>query len=154
MLPELHADLFSRHSSPLEAYVLWRSTKYVNMLCPTSFVVDATENSTAVWPRVWVTKARELGKYVGRILILMVDGMGERKEKKKQHQETRSSSSWYHHHDAINTMTPCHCFTDRGCKHYPTSSLIQRGSVLNWTKEHQLGCDLWLVISVLVVLTL
>ena len=44
ILAELHGDLFSRHASPLEAYVLWRPTKEVNM-CPTIFVVDATENS-------------------------------------------------------------------------------------------------------------
>ena len=43
-LAELHSDLFSRHSSPLEVYVLWRSTKEVKTLCPTRFVVDATEN--------------------------------------------------------------------------------------------------------------
>ena len=30
---------------PSEVYVLWRSTKEVNMLCPTRFVVDAAENS-------------------------------------------------------------------------------------------------------------
>ena len=42
--PELHADLFSRHASPLEVYVLWRSTKEVKMLSPTRFVADATEN--------------------------------------------------------------------------------------------------------------
>ena len=30
----------------LEKFIyLWRSTKEVNMLCPTRFVVDATENS-------------------------------------------------------------------------------------------------------------
>ena len=45
VVPELHADLFSRHASPLEVCVLWRSTKEVKMLCPTRFVVDATENS-------------------------------------------------------------------------------------------------------------
>ena len=45
LLAELHADLFSRHASHLEFYVLWRSTKEVNMLCPTRFVVDVTENS-------------------------------------------------------------------------------------------------------------
>ena len=45
VLVELHGDLFSRHASPLEVYVLWRSTKDVNMLCPARFVVDATENS-------------------------------------------------------------------------------------------------------------
>ena len=44
-LPELHADLFSRHASPLEVYVLWRSTKEVKMLCLTRFVVDTTENN-------------------------------------------------------------------------------------------------------------
>ena len=27
ILAELHGDLFSRHASPLEVYVLWRSTK-------------------------------------------------------------------------------------------------------------------------------
>ena len=43
LLPELHADLFSRHASPLEVCGLWRSTKEVKRLCPTSF--DATENS-------------------------------------------------------------------------------------------------------------
>ena len=41
---ELQADLFSRHASPLEVCVLWRSTKE-KMLYPTIFVVDATENS-------------------------------------------------------------------------------------------------------------
>ena len=45
VLAELHVDLFSRHASPLEVYVLCRSTKEVNMLCPTRLVVDATENS-------------------------------------------------------------------------------------------------------------
>ena len=44
-LAELHGDLSSRHASLLEVCVLWRSTKEVNMLCPTRFVVDATENS-------------------------------------------------------------------------------------------------------------
>ena len=44
-MSELHADLFSRHASPLEVWVLWQSTKEVKMLCPTKFVVDATENS-------------------------------------------------------------------------------------------------------------
>ena len=44
-LAELHGDLSSRHDCPLKAYVLWRSTKEVNTLCPTTFVVDATENS-------------------------------------------------------------------------------------------------------------
>ena len=44
-LPELHGDLFSHHASPLEANVLWRSTKEVDILCPTRFVVDETENS-------------------------------------------------------------------------------------------------------------
>ena len=38
-LTELHADLFSRHATPLEVYVLWRSTKEVKMLCLTRFVV-------------------------------------------------------------------------------------------------------------------
>ena len=45
VLPDLHADLFSRHASSSEVYVLWWSTKEVKMLCPTRFVVDATENS-------------------------------------------------------------------------------------------------------------
>ena len=45
ILAELNADLFSHHSSPLEFMFLWPSTKEVKMLCPTRFVVDATENS-------------------------------------------------------------------------------------------------------------
>ena len=46
ILAKLHADLFSRHASPLVVYVfLWRSTKEVKMVCPTRFVADATENS-------------------------------------------------------------------------------------------------------------
>ena len=45
LLAGLHTDLFSRHASPLEVDVLCRSTKGVKMLCPTRFVVDATENS-------------------------------------------------------------------------------------------------------------
>ena len=49
-----------------EVVCLWWSTKEVKMLCPTRFVVDATENSTVVWPRIWVTKGREQEKYVGR----------------------------------------------------------------------------------------
>ena len=32
LLPELHADLFSRRASPLEVCVLWRSTKEVNIM--------------------------------------------------------------------------------------------------------------------------
>ena len=43
--PELHADLFSRHASPSDVCVMWRSTEEVNIACPTRFVVDATENS-------------------------------------------------------------------------------------------------------------
>ena len=43
-LPESHTGLFSRHGSPLDLYVLWRSKKQVKILCPTRFVVDATEN--------------------------------------------------------------------------------------------------------------
>ena len=45
-LPELHADLFSRHANPL--YVLFsggRRKSEVKMLYPTRLVVDATENS-------------------------------------------------------------------------------------------------------------
>ena len=45
ILPELHADLFSRRASPFEVGALWPSTKEVKMLCPMRFVVDATENS-------------------------------------------------------------------------------------------------------------
>ena len=45
LLVKLHADLLSRHASPLEVYVLWRSTKGVKVLRPTRFVIDATENS-------------------------------------------------------------------------------------------------------------
>ena len=37
--------LFSRHASPLQVYVLWRSTIEVKMFSPTRYVVDATENS-------------------------------------------------------------------------------------------------------------
>ena len=44
LLAELLSDLFSRHANPLEV-LFWRSTKEVNMLCPTRFVVDAPENS-------------------------------------------------------------------------------------------------------------
>ena len=47
-LPEVRADLFSRHASRLDVYVLWRSTEeevIQKMLCPTRFVVDATKNS-------------------------------------------------------------------------------------------------------------
>ena len=33
-------------SCPLKVCALWRSTKEANMLCPTRFVVDATEHST------------------------------------------------------------------------------------------------------------
>ena len=31
LLVKLHADLLSRHASPLEVYVLWRSTKEVKI---------------------------------------------------------------------------------------------------------------------------
>ena len=44
-LAELHANLFSRHASPLKGMFLWRSTQEVKVLCSTRFVVDATENS-------------------------------------------------------------------------------------------------------------
>ena len=48
-LAELHGDLFSHHAShhasPLKVMFLWWSTKEVNNLRPTRFVVDATENS-------------------------------------------------------------------------------------------------------------
>ena len=44
--PELHADLFSRHASPLEAYFLWRSQIEVKMVCPTVFMVDSMESSS------------------------------------------------------------------------------------------------------------
>ena len=45
ILAELHADLFTRDTSPVEGYVSWRSTKEeVKMLRPTRFVVGATES--------------------------------------------------------------------------------------------------------------
>ena len=44
-LPGLQADIFSRHASPLEDYVLWRPLKGVKMLYPTRFVVDATKDN-------------------------------------------------------------------------------------------------------------
>ena len=45
LMPELHAGLFSCDASPVEVYVLWRSTKEVKVLWPTRFVVDGTENN-------------------------------------------------------------------------------------------------------------
>ena len=37
-------------ASPLQVYVLWRSTKEeMNMLCTTRFVVDATENRDQIY---------------------------------------------------------------------------------------------------------
>ena len=41
----LHADLFSRHASPREVYVLWRSTKEVNMSDEICRRCDRTPNS-------------------------------------------------------------------------------------------------------------
>ena len=45
LMPELHAGLFSCDASPVEVYVLWRSTKEVKVSWPTRFVVDGTENN-------------------------------------------------------------------------------------------------------------
>ena len=42
IFPELHADLFSHHASPLEVDVM---SAVVNILCPTRFVVDSMESS-------------------------------------------------------------------------------------------------------------
>ena len=44
-LPEMHAHLFSRHASASEVIAFWRSTKQVEMLCPTMLAVDVTDNS-------------------------------------------------------------------------------------------------------------
>ena len=44
LLPELHTELFCRHASSLEVYVLWRSTNEVNVLYPTRVVSETTEN--------------------------------------------------------------------------------------------------------------
>ena len=44
-VPELHADLCSRHFSPLNVYGLWRSVNEVKVLYPTMLVVDATQGS-------------------------------------------------------------------------------------------------------------
>ena len=44
-IPELRADMFGRHASPLEVYVLWRSRTEVKMLRPTRFVVDSMKSS-------------------------------------------------------------------------------------------------------------
>ena len=55
-----------------------------------------------------------------------------RKKRENLRQEIRPSSSSHHRHDVI-TMTPCHCFTDKLCKHDP-SSPIQRGSSFKLNK--------------------
>ena len=44
VLPELHADLFSRHARPLEVHVFVAVDQEMEMLNPTRFVVDAAEN--------------------------------------------------------------------------------------------------------------
>ena len=47
VLTELNADLFSRHASPLEVYVFVAVDDRGEDVCPTRFVVDATENRKA-----------------------------------------------------------------------------------------------------------
>ena len=47
LLAELNADLFSRHASPLEVYVFVAVDDRGEDVCPTRFVVDATENRKA-----------------------------------------------------------------------------------------------------------
>ena len=46
-LPELHADLFSRHACPLEFILRFEAVdeRGEDYICPTTFVVDATDNS-------------------------------------------------------------------------------------------------------------
>ena len=72
-LPELHADLLSRHASPLEFCILWRSTKEVNMFCSTRFVVDATENSKegGVAADVCSSQTGLWTKSIGNVLLLL-----------------------------------------------------------------------------------
>ena len=72
-LPELYANLFSRHASPSQVCVLWRSTKEVKMLGPTRFVVDATENSKegGVAAKVCRSQTGLWTKSKGGILLLL-----------------------------------------------------------------------------------
>ena len=44
VLPELHADLFSQNACPLEFYGFVAVDEEVT-ICPTTFVVDTTENT-------------------------------------------------------------------------------------------------------------
>ena len=106
-LAELHADLFRRHASPLEDCVLWRSTTEVKMLCPTRFVVDATET---VKKEAWRTKcgAPRLGyeqnqkatyycSYVGcQNEITFVGGISERPKSEIEvlNEEARVAASY------------------------------------------------------------
>ena len=147
-LLQLHADLFSRHASPLKLYVLWRWTKEVKMLCTTRlFVVDATENSTAVWPRIWVTKKEGAGEVRGAKITLLVDEMGVRKENKNG--TRKHAHRHHHHHHLIIAMAPSlpwhHAIvlrTNDQMQNYATSSSIQRGSSskLNQGAPTGLGC--------------
>ena len=97
-LPELHADLFSRHASPLEVCVLWRSTKEMKLLCPTRFVADATENSkegglaadvcstqTGLWTK---SKATYYCSHLGHQnkVAFFVGGISERRPTNTTHQ--------------------------------------------------------------------
>ena len=101
-LPESHTGLFSRHGSPLDLYVLWRSKKQVKILCPTRFVVDATENSkeggvvaevyssqTGLWTKL--KKATYYCSYLGQQnKVTFIGGISERRSTKPTHQSPKN----------------------------------------------------------------
>ena len=84
-LAELHADLFSRHASPLNVCAFWRSTKEVKRLCPTRFVIDATGKKEAWRPKCAKSKNEQNQKatyhcpYLGhQNEVTFVGGISER----------------------------------------------------------------------------